>query len=417
MNKVRKRFVWYAMLSLFALLTVLLAIINGINFTMAGNDADMLTQSICERHGAFAETADKKKKYDGRETGDVPQAQPQGGENRRMGPMGPSSPEMNSSLRYFTYAVNSKGEAEKISFKLSAVDEAEAKAWALSLYEEKSSTGWTRGTYRYRIYKEGKRTFITVIDQGRELLPSYRILNISICGELVVLAICFFVLMSVGKRLFKPLEEADRNQKRFIANIESEFKIPLTVINADTELLETELGTSEYTKSINRQVRKMTELVKEIGTLAIFEEEDASITTVNLSSTLGYVIDANKPRFEKAGIKLETDIEDDITIGGEDEAIKRMFTELVKNSLRYAVKNASFTLSSEGERITLTQSNDCKLKNGSADQVFDRFTVLENAKEDAVGLGLSSVKDTVLRHNGRITARVTDGVFTLTITL
>jgi len=55
MNKVRKKFLWYAMLAIFALLTVLLSIINGVNFTMASNDADMITQMLCEKHGYFPE--------------------------------------------------------------------------------------------------------------------------------------------------------------------------------------------------------------------------------------------------------------------------------------------------------------------------------------------------------------------------
>ena len=186
------------MLSVFALLTVLLSIINGVNFTMAGNDADMLTQMISDRHGAFSDREDRgqKKKNADHATSDNAQPAFEGkfGEPHGIGPMGPSSPDMNSSLRYFTYAFDKKGNSEKISFKLSAVTEEEAEAWAKTLSSSAvDSTGWTRGTYRYRVYKEGKRTYITVIDQGRELLPSYRILIISIFGEILGLLISFFV--------------------------------------------------------------------------------------------------------------------------------------------------------------------------------------------------------------------------------
>ena len=233
MNKVRKKFVLYAMISLFALLTVMLTIINGINFTMASSDADMITQSLADQKGYFRNGsgsrsggAKEKKKTESPDspTG-IPQDQNSGGntsgasnpgrnsEPNGMGPMGPGSPEMDFSLRYFTFAFDSRGNPETVAFQISAVDEDEALEWAESLKNE--STGWTRGTYRYRVYQTGKKTFVTVIDQGRELLPSYRILIISVCGEILGLLASFTILRLVGKKLFRPLEEADRKQKCF----------------------------------------------------------------------------------------------------------------------------------------------------------------------------------------------------------
>ena len=427
MNKVRKKFVWYAMLAIFALLTVMLSIINGVNFTMASNDADMITQMLSEKHGSFSESSNKPGKgTPGTNTPDTPVGQTEtsgsssssgtSSRNKRMGPMGPDSPEMNSSVRYFTYAFDENGNAQKVAFKISAVEEEEAVSWARSLINE--NTGWTRGTYRYRVYTEGDKTYVTVIDQGRELLPSYRILIISICGEAVGLVLSFIVLRLVGKRLFKPLEEADRKQKKFIANIESDFKVPLTIINANTEIIEKENGSSDYTKSINRQVKKMIALVKDIGSLAIFEEKNAAITKVNLSSTLSALLDYNKTKFAEKDFKLGFDIENDIIIDGEEEAIKKLFSELIRNSLKYSISKSEFTLKKEKDRIIITQTNDTSLPSGSIDQIFDRFTILGNAENtDAIGLGLSYVKDIAKAHDGRVGAKVSDGLFVLKIAL
>ena len=117
-----------------------------------------------------------------------------------MGPMGPESPEMNASMRYFTYAFDSDGNAEQIAYQISAVTEEEAESWAESLADEKM--GWTRGTYRYRVYEHKDKTYVTVIDQGRELLPSFRILSICVCGEVLVLILCWKSV--IGKTVDSP---------------------------------------------------------------------------------------------------------------------------------------------------------------------------------------------------------------------
>ena len=55
MNKVRKKFVLYAEIAVFILLTVLLSVINVINFTMSAQDADRVTAMIAAEDGTIRE--------------------------------------------------------------------------------------------------------------------------------------------------------------------------------------------------------------------------------------------------------------------------------------------------------------------------------------------------------------------------
>lgn len=408
MNKVKRKFIFYAEMAVFVLLTVLLSVINAINFTMASEDADRITEMISKSGGIFFRDDSNAAINPG---GGLAAG---GRGNSRIGPMGPYSPEMNVSVRYFTYAFDDDGNAEKIDYRISAVTESEAERWAESLLNE--DIGWTNVTYRYRVYEKNDKTYVTVIDQGRELLPSYRILIISLCGEAAVLLLSFLILVLVGKRLFNQFEEADRKQKRFIANVESEFKLPLTIINANTEVIERENGSNDQTKSINRQVRKMTKLVKNLAALSIFEEKDITVSKVDMSNIFNVAIDTKKSKFEKHNIELQYSIDTDITVDGDERAIKQIFDELIENSIKFSVSKASFTMQKQNGRIVIRQTNDTNLSNGSIDQIFDRFTTLQNANDkDGYGLGLSYVKDIVKAHNGRISAKVSGGIFTLQI--
>ena len=408
MNKAEKKFRIYAILVVFVLLTVLLAVINTVNFTMAAEDADRLTQAISERQGSFESV--------GNFPSDM-QFMPKE-KDFRMGPMGPDSPEMNASLRYFTMAFTDKGEnAETVAFNVSAVTEEDAKEWAKQLLKEK--TGWTRGTYRYRVYKKGGTTYVTVIDQGRELLPSYRILIISAGGEALCLIIAWFVLQIISRKIYAPIEEADRKQKNFIKNANKEFRVPLTVISGNTELTERKYGPDDQTRSTRRQIERMNELVEKLGTTGIFEDEDTRSAEAPVSEYLLAALEANKENFSSRGVELGYDITPDIKLAAAPEAIKQTADELVSNALKYSVSKACFTLKEENGHVLIETINDADLPDGPADQVFDRFTVLQNAKggESSAGLGLAYVKEVVKAHKGRASAEVKDGTFILRITL
>ena len=125
-----------------------------------------------------------------------------------------------------------------------------------------------------------------------------------------------------------------------------------------------------------------------------------------------------KQVFEAKNIELTADIAPDITLEGDEQALKKILSELAENALRYSLTKTSFTLRKQGDRIIISQANDTDLPNGSVDQIFDRFTTLANAKDkNTAGLGLSYVKDIVKAHNGRVSAKVVNGIFTVEIAL
>ena len=406
MSKVRKQLIAFAMAALFVLLAALLCVINIANFTLAAEDADRITATLSEQKGRFPERKTEEKE-------NMPIFRPgKMGEGR--GPMGPDSLEMDASLRYFTVVFPEGGEGEIASFRISAFTEEAAIELAESL-KNREGTGWIKTSYRYRVFREGENVYVTVIDQGRELYPSYRILRISVIGGAAGLLISFLFLAFVSKKLFRPLEEADRKQKRFVAEAEREFKIPLTVMQADVELLERENGSTDLTASLYRQVKKMTALTKKLSGFALYETGTEARTEFDLSEKLAAQIDASRSDFETKGIRLETSIEEKILFRGDPDAFRRIFAELTENALKFAKTHASFTLKKEKERILLIQKNDADLPEGDLEAIFDRFTTLSASHGD--GLGLSFVRDAVRSHFGRVRAKSEGGEFILEIIL
>lgn len=417
MNKAEKKFRLFALAAIFVLFTVLLAVINGVNFTMTAADADEITLEIAGNGGTFSTSSQSASGEMSPEPFMNAPAPTRQGPLGRFGPMGPSSPETTSSVRYFTIAFTPDGDyVRTVAYEISAVTETEAIEWASGLLHE--STGWTSGTYRYRAYQSGNLLYVTVIDQGRELLAAYRILLISSVGEILCLIAAWIVLKLVGRRLFAPLEDADRKQKKFIANANNDFRLPLTIIGAETELIEKEHGPDDRTRSIHRQLHKLGTLLSQLDSLAIFSADPGRRAEIELSDLLRSTLEPREAEFAEKGLTLEIDIAPDITLTADPDAIKRVIDELIENALRYARGNVRFILKRVSDRVILETRNGTELPPGPADQVFDRFTTLENAKDSGTaGLGLAYVKDIVRAHAGRAVASVNDGTFTLRIAL
>ena len=401
MNRVRKKFIIYAMAAVFVLLTALLAVINVINFSAVAEDADRITAAIVKGGGELGKEDAPFRKD---ERGDM---------RRRDAAIGPESPELPFSARYFTVKFTPEGRGILVSYNISAYTEEEAVSTAEALLK-RGGCGFVDTYYRYRVTKEDGATLVTVVDQSRELYPSYRILKISAVGEAICLVVCLAFLIFISRRLLKPIEDADRREKQFLAEAEREFMVPLTVISANTEAIERTHGPDERTQSINRQVKKMTEITKKIGALTVFA---VSGETCDLSAIVAGVADSSTPGFAERGIAFEYEVEPGVRVAGDPVSLRKAVRELAENALKFSSGPASAVLGEEGGRVTLTFSNGTALPDGSYDRAFDRFTRLENSYGiDGDGLGLSFVKDIVKAHNGRLSASVSDGVFTVRIT-
>ena len=120
-----------------------------------------------------------------------------------------------------------------------------------------------------------------------------------------LLGVAALILIFVSRRLFRPLEEAEHRQQAFISEMEKDFQIPLTVLNADAELIEKEHGSSDATVSIRRQVESMTGLLRRLDSLSLVEfGEEAE--AFSLSELLLREAERAKRGIEEKGIDRQT---------------------------------------------------------------------------------------------------------------
>ncbi|MBO4541363.1 MAG: HAMP domain-containing histidine kinase [Bacilli bacterium] len=428
-QKLRRKFILYAMLSVFALLALILGSINIVNFALVGSDADRITEALAERGGSFQNPwtpGPGNTIPDPEDSGfpSLPEGVPE--PTNWPGPMGPGWQETPDSTRFFTFRFDKEGSAQEIAYEISAVSREEAKEWAASIQKANASgsVGWSRTYYRFRVYEKEGWTYVTVMDVSRELTPSYHVLWASLIGSGVGLVLSFLLLLPISKRLVKPVEESVRKQKRFIADASHELKTPLTVISANNEIIEIQNGESEETKTIAKQVGRLSDMVRNLNSLAKLqemEEEAVRMGSFDLSLAANEIVSSYQKAFLSKNKKLEAEIAPDLTYTGDEASIRQLLDIILDNARKYALSKANIRVLGSVNRILIEVENDAEgLEDGPLDRVFERFYRSEAVRASGVdgsGIGLSMAKEIVMKHHGRISAKAESGQFKLKVEL
>ena len=416
--QLRKKFVVIAFVAVLTLLAVILTVINLVNFGLVGADADRVLDRLVGQGGVFGENyvPDNGIRQDNAQPNPPMQ---QGRPEARQRFVGPDSPELGHTIRYFTVSFDAQGNAVA-QVDMTAINQQQAVEWAQSLVDNKG--GWTRTYYRYRVWRSGDVTNVTIIDYSRELLPSYRVLIASCVGVAVGMIVTILVLLGVSRNVVKPIEQSNRRQKRFIADAACELKTPIAVIDANRLMLQQRNGACAETDAIAAQVGHLTTLVQGLDSVLVLDEPHTdAFENLDLSALTSEVSAPYVAMFAQSGKQLTLQIQPDLSYKGDSEKLAEMVGYCLDNALHYAQTTASMSLQRVEQRLNLVFVNDAHgVVDGPLDSVFERFYRSDDVRQsgvDGAGLSLSIVKQIVEIHHGRIWARGDNGNFVLKIEL
>ena len=266
------------------------------------------------------------------------------------------------------------------------------------------------GTQYYRLTEKDGQRLIIVLDARMEYLSASNVLRSTI---LVAAAACVLLSMLAWllvRRMVQPVEDAFARQKQFVSDASHELKTPLSVISANAEVLEKDIGENEYLGYIRSEVKRTDSLVSSLLTLARMDrnEQKAEMKRFDLSHAL---LDVTLP-FEstvfEAGKSLEYDIPDSIDCIGNEEMIKQLAVILLSNALKYSDDGGRIRISlkARGRQREIRVFNTGQaIAPGDQEKIFDRFWRADPAHgrdTGGHGLGLAIARTIVETHRGRI---------------
>ena len=219
------------------------------------------------------------------------------------------------------------------------------------------------------------------------------------------------------------LEDAQRQNRRFVADVAHELRTPLTALVAEASLIESGLGSlpaeslpAESLPAESRRaaellvadVRRLRDLVEDLLELSRFdaEAESATLVPVDLGRAVAAIVAA---RFAAAELSVP---QSGITVSADLRRLDRIVGNLLDNAATHAADSpVEVTVERAGDDASVTVADRGPGVDASAlPHLFERFFKADRSRRSgSTGLGLAIAAENARLLGGRLEARNRDG--------
>lgn len=399
-RRLRAKFIALSMGSLLMVLAIILGSVNLINYREIVQDADAILDILAQNGGRF------------------PKAEGKTGKPRKL-----LSPETPYESRYFSVALSDGGQVVTVDTgKIRAVDTSTAIAYAQQVWPGQAQ-GFLND-YRYVKAAQEDGWLIVFLDCAKSL-STFRSFLLTSCAISLagILAVLMLVVLLSG-RIMKPVAQSYEKQKQFITNAGHELKTPLTIIDADAEILLMELGENPWLEDIQLQTKRLAALTGDLITLSRMEEsERLQMIDFPFSDMVLEMVGSFQGLAKSQGKEVVSRIQPMLTLRADEKALRQLLSILLDNALKYSPAGSAIaiTLDRQGHSLRLTVENTAPaIPREELPLLFDRFYRGEpsrNSQTGGYGIGLSIAKAIVAAHKGRIFAAQQGQTLKMTVTL
>jgi len=236
------------------------------------------------------------------------------------------------------------------------------------------------------------------------------VITVSTIASGISLVIIYVISKKVSELIVRPVEETLEKQKQFISDASHELKTPLAVIEANSDVLENEIGKNKWLKYIQNETESMDKLINELLLLAKTEnvEEVKSYEQVNISKETEISIAMFESMAYEKQVKINSSIQPDIFLNCDRQDIGHILSTLIDNAIKHSEpeKRVEVGLIKEKNNIILQVKNEGEtIPEEQREKIFERFYRIDksrNRNEKRYGLGLAIAKASVEKYDGKI---------------
>lgn len=204
--------------------------------------------------------------------------------------------------------------------------------------------------------------------------------------------------------------------KQVSDNIAHDLKTPLTRLRNRAEAtLSGKQKPTDYRQALEGTIAESDQLIKTFNAILMISRLEAgysseNTTRVDLAEAVRDVVELYEPVAEEAGVSLEADVREAVSVNGNRELIGQALSNIVDNAIKYSTgANAQpavrVTLERAGAdvRLSVADNGHGIPDDGDRARATERFVRLEKSRsQPGSGLGLSLAKAVMTFHNGRL---------------
>ena len=269
---------------------------------------------------------------------------------------------------------------------------------------------------------------IVILDCTRDVAAVASFMRYSLWFGLGCVILYVIILAAMCNVAIRPFVRNMENQKRFITNAGHELKTPIAIISANAEAIEMLNGQSQWTDSILKQVRRLSNLIQDLIMLSKMGERsqvDLVITDVNLSETVHAVADSFQQLAVDAEKTLTTAIADGIHVKGDSKCLYELVNILVDNAVKYCDDKGTIDVSLRRGRlgkgavvaVTNTYADGANVDYSRFFERFYRGDTSHNSQKAGYGIGLSMAEELTKLMGGKINVSYKAQRITFTVRL
>lgn len=213
------------------------------------------------------------------------------------------------------------------------------------------------GDYRYLVSRDRIGTKVLFLNAANTLQSIRALFFVSTVVGLVSLAVVFVLVLLFSGYAIRPYAENIQRQKRFITDAGHELKTPIASIATSADIAAMEHEGDEWIENIRKQTARLSRLVGDLVALSRLDEEVPfpEMGVFSLNEAAWETAEPFAVLAKAEGKKYCQNVEENLDLNGDRNAIQRMLSILLDNAVKYSDEKgrSAWTSTADGGKSAL----------------------------------------------------------------
>jgi len=263
-------------------------------------------------------------------------------------------------------------------------------------------------------HEHGGAGVITPKPDAEWVIERDTVIWLVVIGAILAITVLTVVGWIAARRAVRPLADALRLQRRFVADASHELRTPLAVLSARAQLVERRLARGEPVDEPLAELRRDTAAMAEVLDDLLLAAESAAVDggeRTDVAAAAARATGNVQVIAADAGVRIALDVRATPAVRMPETGLVRCLVALLDNAVAHSPAGGEVDVEVDVERtaaVLRVRDRGAGIQGLEPDAVFDRFAHgPERGRRRGFGIGLALVRDLAQRYGGDVAVEST----------